>query len=366
MIVHVLRLTRWEWFKLRHRWMPWILLGIVALVVQITLLAYYISYQSTDYDREFRHGFSLSEPRERGEVSARSEGGGFPTIEAHEEDPVIFTCHGFKGGRLPPEVESLSETEQARFREICAEEAEQERLFREKSRQSFILPDSLSNSLGVAHTIGVFLVVILASSAIGVEYGWGTLRTVLTRGTGRWQLLMSKVFALVLIVAAGLLFLSLTIIASSLAVSLLTLSDGFGLADSGEWSTAAVMFGKTVYGLTPYALLAIFFTVLTTSVGSGTAVSLGYYFGETIVFGFLVNMFDGFDGVADFLLGHNAVAWMAETGVQTTRGLASPIPLHDLPDNLHAFVVLLGYIVVLGAATLLLFVRRDVAGAKGA
>ena len=37
MIVHVLRLTRWEWFKLRHRWMPWILLGIVALVVQITL-----------------------------------------------------------------------------------------------------------------------------------------------------------------------------------------------------------------------------------------------------------------------------------------------------------------------------------------
>ena len=69
---------------------------------------------------------------------------------------MIFTCHGFKGGRLPPEVESLSETEQARSREICAEEAEQERLFREKSRQSFILPDSLSNSLGVAHTIGVF------------------------------------------------------------------------------------------------------------------------------------------------------------------------------------------------------------------
>ena len=32
MIVHVLRLTRWEWYKLRKRWMPWILL-IVALAV---------------------------------------------------------------------------------------------------------------------------------------------------------------------------------------------------------------------------------------------------------------------------------------------------------------------------------------------
>ena len=27
MIVPVLRLTRWEWFKLRKRWIPWILLG---------------------------------------------------------------------------------------------------------------------------------------------------------------------------------------------------------------------------------------------------------------------------------------------------------------------------------------------------
>ena len=62
MIAQVLRLTRWEFFKLRRRCMPWILLGTVTLVAQITLLAYYISYQSTDYDSEFRHGFSLSEP----------------------------------------------------------------------------------------------------------------------------------------------------------------------------------------------------------------------------------------------------------------------------------------------------------------
>ena len=30
MIASVLRLTRWEWFKLRKRWMPWILLGIAV------------------------------------------------------------------------------------------------------------------------------------------------------------------------------------------------------------------------------------------------------------------------------------------------------------------------------------------------
>ena len=30
MIVTVLRLTRWEFFKLRRRWMPWILVALAA------------------------------------------------------------------------------------------------------------------------------------------------------------------------------------------------------------------------------------------------------------------------------------------------------------------------------------------------
>ena len=37
MIVEVLSLVRWEWFKLRRRWMPWILLAILALVTQIAI-----------------------------------------------------------------------------------------------------------------------------------------------------------------------------------------------------------------------------------------------------------------------------------------------------------------------------------------
>ena len=35
------------------------------------------------------------------------------------------------------------------------------------------------------------------------------------------------------------------------------------------------------------------------------------------------------------------------------------------PGTLHAFLVLLAYIIVLGAATFWLFQRRDVTGAKG-
>ncbi len=52
MIVHILRLTRWEWFKLRKRWMPWILLIVALAVVQATLWGFYASYGNVgnEYD----------------------------------------------------------------------------------------------------------------------------------------------------------------------------------------------------------------------------------------------------------------------------------------------------------------------------
>ena len=47
MIVDVLRLTRWEWFKLRKRWMPWILLTIVVILTQISVWGGFSAYQSS-------------------------------------------------------------------------------------------------------------------------------------------------------------------------------------------------------------------------------------------------------------------------------------------------------------------------------
>ena len=48
MIAQVLRLTRWEWFKLRKRWMPWILLLIAVVIAQSFLWSTYISYETPD------------------------------------------------------------------------------------------------------------------------------------------------------------------------------------------------------------------------------------------------------------------------------------------------------------------------------
>ena len=68
MIVHVLRLTRWEWFKLRKRWMPWLLLAVAIVVVQATLWGFYAAYGNVG--SEYDDGYGV--PDARGEGSHES------------------------------------------------------------------------------------------------------------------------------------------------------------------------------------------------------------------------------------------------------------------------------------------------------
>ena len=46
MILHLLSLMRWEWFKLRHRWFPWVLLVIFILFSQMLVWVGYLVYRS--------------------------------------------------------------------------------------------------------------------------------------------------------------------------------------------------------------------------------------------------------------------------------------------------------------------------------
>ena len=350
MIVQVLRLTRWELFKLRKRWMPWVLLVVALLVVQATLWGFYAAYGN------------VGDPA----ASSYPGRGGVPI--------VTISCADILDGTADAKVEMVIEEfredareriEQRRERGNCPSVIEQIEEDRERHREFFVLPGGLANSIGVAHSIGVLLVMVLGASALGTEYGWGTLRTALTRGTGRWQFLSAKVLSLVLFSVAGLLVVSLTVVVSSLITASLALGDGGGMVGAGQWSTVAVMFGKAVYGLLPYAILALFLSVLTSSSSMGIAISLAYYFVELILVQVLGGLFDWFNNVTDFLLGANTAAWMTETGVVTTGSNGSLFNIAEMPSQLHAFIVLLAYVVVLGGAAFWLFLRRDIAGARG-
>ena len=294
MIAHVLPLTRLEWYKLRHRRMPWILLGFAVLLVQIAFWASYALFRS-------------------GEMAV-GEGGASGNVTVSTTDQFL---------------------------------------------EMFAFPTSLTNGLIVAHAFGGILLMILAASLIGTEYGWGTLRTALTKGTGRWPLLTAKLLLLAGLSVAVLIVATASVAVSS-AIALATL-DADWISSSADWSDLGIGFGKAVYGMLPYVALAVFAAVLTSSSGAAIGISLGYYFVESILVGVLAG-FDWFERVAGFILGRAVSGWVrTETGVSfqssgTTAGL---------PDATQSFLVLLAYVVVLSGAALWVFQRREVTGAKG-
>ena len=51
MIAETLSLTRWEWFKLRRRRLPWILLFVSVLLLQITFWSAYALFRVGDDGR---------------------------------------------------------------------------------------------------------------------------------------------------------------------------------------------------------------------------------------------------------------------------------------------------------------------------
>ena len=278
MAMQVALLTRWEWFKLRRRWVPWILLGFVLVIVQ--LLFWLVATLSDDV--------SYQSPAE-----------------------------------------------------------------------------NIANGLGFSAFFGPFIAVILAAAVLGGEYGWGTLRPVLSKGAGRWQFLTSKVAVVVLVTVAILVIMSITVMISGfIAEAVLTAdpqAEGYGVIG---WSALLGLFGRMIYGFMPYIALALFLVVLTGSNGVGIGLSLGYYIAETVILVPILAAFSWSDQVLAYLLGPNVSAWQSVPGNEgdPASGIAT---IGGISDIAHGAIFVSIYAGVLGAAAIALFLRRDIAGARG-
>lgn len=130
----MLRLLRSEIFRLRRRWMPWVLL---LLMIAVGIGFYVLIY-----------------------VSAQAQ------ITAARD------------GSLPSQPGQLEAMQEA-LREL-----------RPDRIQSF--------GVGIVSGIGSVMLIVLAASHFGTEFSWGTLRTLLAHGAGRGQFVASKSLSLVL------------------------------------------------------------------------------------------------------------------------------------------------------------------------
>ncbi len=342
MTATIANLAGWELFKLRRRWMLWVLLVFAILFAQLAVWGQYFSYQNL-----VTTGGELTVP-----ASLQQQQGRVPRTVA---------CNDLLSGdaaRLPADLDAQVV---AGLAAQCRQQAATMPARLERSYQAFTLPGSLRTALGIVQTLALILVAILTASAIGIDYGAGTLRSVLTQGTGRWTYLAAKLITLAVLTALGLVVALATVAVSSvIAASLAGAVPAAAGATATTWSDAGVALWKAWLSILPYIALVTFVTVLARSSAAGMAIGLGYYFAEQLVIALFSALFSWFQNVADFLLVRNITAW---TGGGTGGG--GGFNTGTLPDQTHALVVLAVYTLALGAAAFWLFERRDVAGATG-
>src|SRR5205814_1301512 len=138
-------------FKLRRRWMPWILLAILLLFSQLAVQGNYFSFRhlSSGGDVPIGGAFGQAGPRGRPETVRCAD------ITA--EPP-----------RLPSGVDA---TLVAGLRAQCAVIAQQRAEQLSRLYATFTLPGAIGQALTTASSFGVILMAILSASIVGTEYG---------------------------------------------------------------------------------------------------------------------------------------------------------------------------------------------------
>ncbi|MCX6013636.1 MAG: ABC transporter permease, partial [Chloroflexi bacterium] len=146
-------------------------------------------------------------------------------------------------------------------------------------------PGAFDMIFSTARSIGTLLLIILVASAVGNEYGWGSMRQVLTKRGIRHNYVIAKLTSFIAITIIGLIIAVII----GFIIALIT-SNLLGTIDWNFMTASFVgglfrTFGWTLYSLLVYVLLAAFFAFLGRSVLVGIAGALGYYFVEAIAIG---------------------------------------------------------------------------------
>lgn len=362
MIAHLGNLAVWEWFKLRRRGITWILLGLLMLFSALTVWVRFADYQ-------FKKDAAV-----KAEVAFL-----VGTANTHNVEWDI-ECPAFLAGRsltLPPGF-TTSDIDEPRTRERCRQAAAAREDQVRVLEADFTLPGSIPKAMRWTHLFGIPLLAFFTVLTLGSEYGWGTLRTVLMAATGRWQYFSVKLGVIAVASLCAWLLVLVTIVISSLMTSALAGAGDTDFLGPGFFGDMAADTGRAWFAGLPYVALAALVTVLftTSSIGgmfTAMVIGMGYYLVELSAVGRLLSLFDGvsafkwFDTAVDYGLGWNTAAWMLGDEGAPIAGFAlgGTIGSARYPGELHAFLILVAYAIVLGGLAFWLFYRKDVTGPSG-
>src|SRR5215813_569665 len=202
--------------------------------------------------------------------------------------------------------------------------------------------------------LGAAMTLVLGALATGGEYGWGTLKTVLTQGPGRIQTLVAKLVVAALGVAlVTALFYSAGAIASMIVAGI----DGHAIAWPATIDVAKAL-GATWLILYCFGLLGMALGFVFRQAAAAVGIGLVYFvLVETILTRFITGFHGGdYKWIANGLSGANATALVQSFG-QIVVDPRAPAPV---VGGAHAVLTLAAYAAAFALVSATLLRRRDV------
>ncbi len=216
------------------------------------------------------------------------------------------------------------------------------------------LSSIFENGMQIWRVVALVMIVVVASSLIGSEHGWNTLRPLVARSSSRSDLLSAKwivvgLYAIFMVIAAVLVSLLAATVASLFmggAVSLPVAVWDDMLLGTLRWMVATM----------PYAVIAFTAALMTRSNAAGIAIGIGLNFAELLVLGLLLEVIDGFETVVEY-----GINWNVQQLVNiTTDDGGSVLDPVSTAQVWQSTVILTLYCVVCIVGSYLVFTRRDI------
>lgn len=221
-----------------------------------------------------------------------------------------------------------------------------------------ILPDQLTaNTLGGFPVFAGALALVFGALVLGSEYGWGTVKTVLTQRPGRLTVVVGQLLAMTLAVAVAVLVLFGLGAVSSAGVAR---SEGQAI----EWQGGGELlagYGAGLVIMVMWASLGAALGVLLRGVALPIGLGVVWVLGvENLIAGVAASLLTALQPLRDALPGVNAGSLAAAVMPGRPPGIGSPPGVTTSVAGDQALVTVLVYVMVCTAVTLWVTRRRDV------
>lgn len=223
-------------------------------------------------------------------------------------------------------------------------------------RESLKVSNIFENGMAIFGFFGGILIVIVASSLIGSEFGWNTLRPLVSRARSRSSLLSAK---WVVVVAYTVLMVIVGLIGSMVIAAIGSALAGNSMSFSAElWDFYLLGALRWVVASLPYAVIAFAVALITRSNAAGIAIGIGISFVEPLLFGLLGLVSDVFETVQEYGISWNVsqlTSISSQGGDNATFG--DPISTAQVWESIGILAI---YVAVFVVATYWVFNRRDI------